>query len=276
MDITVGLFIAIVLMAFVAEFIDASLGMGYGTMLSPLLIIIGFDPVVAVPPLLLSQAAGGLTASIFHQRLENVSYQPGSRSFVVVGVVSGLGVLATIVAALSALKIPSVYMKSYIGLLVSAMGVILFMRRRFAFSWWKVMGIGLLSAFNKGLSGGGFGPVVTGGQVIAGEEHKPAIGATTLAEVPICLVATLTYVVGKASAHSGIPILRLELADVTSLLGSGEIFAWDLLAALALGAVLAAPFGALFTQRLKGDRMRLGMAGLVTVLGLWTLYSVLG
>jgi len=65
--------ILIVLGAFVCEFIDASMGMMYGTILSPILIIAGFEPVLVVPSILLSQALGGFTASIFHHRLKNVN-----------------------------------------------------------------------------------------------------------------------------------------------------------------------------------------------------------
>ena len=62
MEITVGMFVMLTAFAFVCEYIDSAIGMGYGTILSPLLIIMGFDPLVAVPAILLSQAFGGLSA----------------------------------------------------------------------------------------------------------------------------------------------------------------------------------------------------------------------
>ncbi|GAG43524.1 unnamed protein product, partial [marine sediment metagenome] len=65
--------ILIVLGAFVCEFIDASMGMMYGTILSPVLIIAGFEPVLVVPSILLSQAIGGFIASMFHHRFRNVN-----------------------------------------------------------------------------------------------------------------------------------------------------------------------------------------------------------
>jgi len=46
------------------------------------------------------------------------------------------------------------------------MGTIRLLRTRFNFSWKKIFGIEILSAFNKGISGGGFGPVVTSGQLM--------------------------------------------------------------------------------------------------------------
>lgn len=45
-------------LAIIMEFIDSSMGMMYGTILSPLLIGMGFRPEVIVPSILISQAVG--------------------------------------------------------------------------------------------------------------------------------------------------------------------------------------------------------------------------
>ncbi len=37
------LLLSVIIVAFVLEFFDASLGMGYGTTLTPLLLLLGFD-----------------------------------------------------------------------------------------------------------------------------------------------------------------------------------------------------------------------------------------
>ena len=53
------------------------------------------------------------------------------------------------------------------GVLVLAIGVYILatVGKTFRFTWPKVVGLGLLAAFNKGISGGGYGPLVCGGQV---------------------------------------------------------------------------------------------------------------
>ena len=91
------------------EYIDSSLGMGYGTILSPILIILGFNPIVAVPAVLLSQACGGFAASVFHHQLKNVSFHPDLKYFKIVFIISGFGIFATIIAALIAINIPKVF-----------------------------------------------------------------------------------------------------------------------------------------------------------------------
>lgn len=258
--------------AFLCEFIDASMGMMYGTILSPVLVIAGFEPVVVVPSILLSQALGGFTASIFHHRFRNVnlalktinpkivakklyelgcieSFKKGTtKDFKVSFCISVLGIVATIIAALIAISIPKAVLKTYIGILVIAMGVILVWSPTFEFSWRKMLAVGALSAFNKGISGGGFGPVVTSGQMIAGRDSKSSIGATTLAEAPICIVGFLTFLVTKGMSD------------------------WKLAIFLSIGALLGAPLGALLTSKFKSEkRLKIILGILTLVLGPWTL-----
>ncbi len=260
--------IIIIMFAFVCELIDSSLGMLYGTILSPVLIIMGYDPLVVVPSILFSQAIGGFIASVMHHKLKNVefrvdkevmkkleelgyidSFRKGvSRDLKVVFVVTFAGVLATIIAAFTAINVPKVALKTYIGILVLAMGIILLLRSKFEFSWKKIVGIGILSAFNKGISGGGFGPVVTSGQLIAGRESKESIGATTLSEVSICTVGFLTYLIKNG------------------------LSTWKLVALLTAGAVIGAIIGPHITAKFKSEKkLRLGLGILVTLLGIWTL-----
>ena len=264
--------ILIVSGATLCEFIDASLGMMYGTILSPVLIIAGFEPVLVVPSILLSQALGGFTASIFHHRFKNVnltlkttnpriiakklselgcieSFKRGtSRDFKVSFCVASLGIEATIIAVLIAISIPKAVLKTYIGMLVLVMGIILVSGLTFRFSWEKMLGIGVLSAFNKGISGGGFGPVVTSGQIIAGRNSKSSIGATTFAEAPICIVGFLTFLITKG------------ISD------------WNLVIFLSIGALIGAPLGALLTSKFKSEKKLRSILGiLVLVLGIWTL-----
>ena len=215
MEITVGLFLLLLSLAFFCEFVDASLGMGYGTILAPALLIIGFEPSIAVPAVLISQAFGGFCASVFHHQFENVSFNMDSQDFRLALIIGGLGVFATTVAALISLRLPEYLLKTYIGLLVLTMGVLLLRNRRFEFSWKKLVAIGILSAFNKGISGGGFGPIVTGGQILAGQKHKTAIGVTTLAEAPICITGFFTYLIARTVQEVDAPVLDNAVGDVS-------------------------------------------------------------
>ena len=87
--------IAIVIMAFICEYIDSSLGMGYGTILTPVLIIVGFDLLLVLPAILFSQAVASFSAALFHQRYGNVDFNPKREDgrvviFMAVGALAGI------------------------------------------------------------------------------------------------------------------------------------------------------------------------------------------
>ena len=267
MEITPTLFAAIAILALVCEYMDASIGMGYGTTLTPLLLIIGFWPLEVVPAVLLGQLAGGLIGGIAHYWVGNISldfrqderlikkklrglgYLPRSLDAKVIYVLVICGIIGALVGVFSAINIPKVILQTYIGVMVLGIGIVILIRQRqkVAFSWKGLIGVGLLSSFNKGISGGGYGPLVTGGQLISGREAKSSIGSTTLAEAIVCIVGFLTYVLVK-----------------------GDIF-WMLAAATSIGSIVAAPFAAITVKRANMEKLRLVIGGATIILGALTL-----
>ncbi|MDH5383469.1 MAG: sulfite exporter TauE/SafE family protein, partial [Candidatus Aminicenantes bacterium] len=153
----------IILMAFFCEYVDSSLGMGYGTALTPILLLMGYNPLQIVPCILLSELVTGLSAAFLHHRLKNVNFKIGTIDLKIALVMAGCSVFGALAAVFVALNLPKFYIKLYIGLLVFAMGVLILatLKRKFKFSWKKISSLGLLAAFNKGISGGGYGPIVT-------------------------------------------------------------------------------------------------------------------
>jgi uncharacterized membrane protein YfcA len=115
------------------------------------------------------------------------------------------------------------------------------------FCWRRIGGLGLIAAFNKGISGGGYGPVVTGGQVLAGVRGRNAVGIASLAE-------GITSAVG-----------------VAAYLASGVSISWHLAPSLLLGAILSAPIAAFVVSRIPVGRLTLLIGGLSAVLGSYTL-----
>ena len=155
----------VVVLAFVCESIDSTLGMGYGTTLTPILLALGYEPLEIVPAVLLSESITGVMAGIFHHEFGNVDLRPSSQDFKIAMVLIGLSLFGVLAAVIIAVNLPSWILKLYIGMLVLVMGLVILKnrKRKLPFSWYRVGGLGLLAAFNKGISGGGYGPVVTGG-----------------------------------------------------------------------------------------------------------------
>lgn len=245
-------------LAFVCEYIDSSIGMGYGTILSPVLIVLGFPVLTVVPAILISQALGGLTASYYHHQFDNAHFawkddtKKISNDLKSVIWITSLGIFASVFASFVGVRLLSkTALSTYIGVLVLIMGLFILIGFTFSYSVRKMMLVGLVSAFNKGISGGGFGPLVTGGQMVLGSNHKNAIGVTTFAEGPICIAGFITYALLKG------------------------IERWDIVIALTLGALLAGRLGAYTTMKL--DRNLKTIIGvLLVVLGSLALAKTYG
>ena len=245
--------IGIVLLAFICEYVDSSLGMGYGTTLTPLLLIMGYQPLHIVPCVLLSELVTGLAASFFHHKQKNVDLKPGSKDFKIGMVMAVCSIFGTLAAVFVAVNISKFALKLYIGLLVLAMGaiILLTLKKQYRFSWKKITSLGLLAAFNKGISGGGYGPVVTSGQILSGVRTKAAVGITSFAEGLTCLVGVGMY-----------------------LIFTNHTVQWYLAPSLVLGALLSVPL-AVFTVKKFNPQTFKVVVGVATVaLGLFTLYKL--
>jgi hypothetical protein len=242
--------IGLATLALCCEYVDSTLGMGYGTALTPLLMLLwGLEPLAIVPCVLISELATGLAAGAAHHAAGNVSFRRRSAATKIAAVLSACSVLGASTAVVVAIHIPTFWLKLVIGVIVLGMGVFLLgtRNRRFPFAWWKVTALGLVAAFNKGMSGGGYGPLVTGGQIVSGVGEKSAIGITSVAEGITCIVGVTAYLV------------------------AGQSIRWDLALPLTLGALASIPFCALTVNRMSTKLLRALVGVLASILGLFTL-----
>jgi len=123
--------------------------------------------------------------------------------------------------------------------------------RDFGFSWRRMVVVGLLAAFNKGLSRGGYGPVVTAGQIMSGVGEKSAVCVTLLSEVLVSLCAVFMFL----SVGSGVD--------------------WVLTLCLLVGVSLSAPVAAFVVRQVGHGALKVSV-GVVTVLvGLATVLRVM-
>lgn len=241
----------LILMAFGGEIIDSGLGMMYGTLLSPILILMGYPVQIVVPSILISQAAGGLMGAIRHNSLGNSDFKGMTLHTKIVLSVVIPGVVATIVGAYVASSIPSSAMNLYIGALVIVVGGLCFLSQKYTFSFKKMVAVGAVAGFNKAMSGGGFGPVTTIGKMVGGLEAKVSIATTTYAEVPICLLGFGLWIAFK-----------------------GWI-AWEFPVLLCIGAMVGGFLGPYITQKANTKKLRIAVAILAIVSGIVLLSKVL-
>ena len=92
----VPVWLGMILLAFVLETVDASLGMSYGTILTPVLLMMGYDPVHIVPAVIVSQLVGDFLAAFFHHQFKNVDLSIGSEDFRVGATLAGLSLVGSV------------------------------------------------------------------------------------------------------------------------------------------------------------------------------------
>ncbi|MBA7690032.1 hypothetical protein ES703_98551 [subsurface metagenome] len=273
-ELSLGIIVAIIVLAFFCEYMDSTLGMGYGTTLTPVLLLFGFAPMQIIPAVLLSELVSGLLAGFFHHREGNVNLKPTTADiFKITNMLRPLGyietfkktvplhlkvalllsacsIVGTVVAVFVAVNIPKYWLKLYIGCLVLAMGIIILicLNKEFKFSWKKITFLGTIASFNKGMSGGGYGPIVTGGQILSGIKGKSAVGITSLAEGLTCLVGVITYI-----------------------LVSGNLVDWKLAPWIIAGAVFSVPLCAKSVKIISAKKLKLAIAVLTIILGTVTI-----
>lgn len=234
--------ILVFLVALACEYLDSSLGMGYGTTLTPILLLAGFAPLDVVPAILLSEALTGAAAGLFHQRDGNVNFLRDARARRTAILLIVLSAVGAIAAATLAVRISKETLTLFIASIIIAMGVIILMtlNRPFRYRAGGIIAVGGVAAFNKGLSGGGYGPLVTAGQVVSGLPPKHAIAITSVAESFTCVIGLAAY------------------------LALGRQINWGLTIPLVAGALLSVPIATLTVRRLPEKGMRL-VVGLVTL-----------
>ena len=187
------LILFLIVLALIMETIDSSLGMMYGTLLSPLLVGFGFSPLLVVPAILISQAIGGISGTYAHHKFENANFNGLTKDTKIMLAMVIPGLFVVIFGVFAAVNLPVFWIKLYIAILVIIMSLFCLSPIRYNFAWWKHYAVGILAAFNKALSGGGFGPVTSTGGILGGLESKVSIATTTFAEVGICLMSFICY-----------------------------------------------------------------------------------
>jgi uncharacterized membrane protein YfcA len=244
--------IFIICLSFVSGTVDMCLGMGYGFTVTPILLVMGYDPIQAVPAVLFASFIGGILSSLFNQLLGNVDFQVEGQAFKTSALIGGLGSVGAVVGAMLAVGIPKFLLNLYIGLLVSASGAFVLRSKgiSFKFTWVRMIAISVLGAFNKGLSGSGFGPIVTTGSLLSGIDEKASVSIQALSELPVSLVGFLTFI------YLGIHV------------------EWGITTALVGGVVLAAPFAAWLVKRMEVESLRSLIGTAALIVGLVTLVKL--
>jgi len=260
--------IVVALIGFLAQFIDGTLGMGYGVFSASLLIAGGLYPAIASATVHTAEVFTTLVSGGSHLFLGNVKKE-WLLPLVIPGVVGGVA------GAYFLTLIPGAMMKPFVAGLLLILGIIVlyrFISRKevapapeadtlgtmnsslLAKLPLKLPVLGLIAAFMDAVGGGGWGPIATPGLILSeNTEPRKVVGTVNLAEffVTIAISATFIATIGW------------------------ESFKWDLVIVLIIGGVIAAPIAAYLCKRMPAKALGILIGLLLIGVNLRTLLIVL-
>lgn len=213
-----------VAVGFAAQLIDGALGGGFGIISSSVLIATGVPPAAASAGIHAVKVITAPISGLSHALAGNVDWTLFWRLAVpgMIGAVAGAYLLTGLPIETAKLLI-----QVYLGLL----GTKLLFRqglRHGPHGNPRVVGpLGLAGGFLDSAGGGGWGPIVTPNLIIQGAWPRQAVGTVNMAEFPVAMASSVTFLLALGWETFG-----------TAVLG------------LLIGAVVAAPFGALLTRKL--------------------------
>jgi hypothetical protein len=254
-ELDVYLLIIVLILGFLGGLFDNSFGMGYG-LLTPIFIFMGFDILVIVPTLLLSQAMTGFSGTIFHSININVNFgSANNRETRIYILFTITGIIGTILAVIFALTFSHLFMLLYIGFMMITVGAIFLFRIRFDGGWHKLYAISIIAGFNKAISGGDYGPLVTSGQLMSGGNVRNSVGVTQFSESTISILGFLLYFI----LNNFVQIwLTIQLAII-----------------MVFSGMFSAPIGAIIARKLDEEVARKTVAILAISLGIITLVRII-
>jgi uncharacterized membrane protein YfcA len=243
-------FLAMVLVGYLAQFVDGTLGMGYGVFSASLLVSVGLYPVVASASVHTAEIFTSLLSGISHFKLGNVK-RDLVLSLAVPGVIGGVA------GAYFLASVPGKTIKPFVAVILLIMGLLILYRflvwknpitrAKNGHSRWKLTLLGLAAGFMDAVGGGGWGPIATPSLILDGNgEPHQVVGSVNLVEFFVTLAETLTFLITVGP----------------------EAFRWDIVVALLIGGVVAAPTAALVCKKLP-TKVLGGLIG-VALIGLNT------
>ena len=252
-------FIVLAIVGLVAQLVDGSLGMAYGVTSTTLLLAVGISPALASASVHIAEMGTCAASGISHWRFGNVDWSrivwlavPGA-----VGAFLGAVVLASVLTAEAAEPIVAVFLFS-LGIFILA---------RFSFRRHErpvrerpvskaFLGpLGFVAGFLDAAGGGGWGPISTPTLLSSGRmQPRKIIGTVDTSEFVVAFAASVGFLVS------------LSFADIP----------WQLVGALLVGGVIAAPIAAWIVRILPARIMGTAVGGLILVVNMKTFLETVG
>lgn len=233
-----------VLVGFLAQVVDGALGMAYGVTASSLLLSAGVPPATASATLHAAECFTTGASAISHHAFRNIDRFLFRKLLIP-------GVLGAIVGAYILSSFPGDTLRPYVATYLAVMGSIIIIKAFRVFPPRTVtthLGpLGFVGALVDALGGGGWGPIVASTLIVRGNAVRETVGSVNAVEFFVTTAASVTF------------FITLGLTN------------WQMIAALAVGGLPAAPVGAWACKRVRPKPLMVLVGSLVVALSLRTL-----
>jgi uncharacterized membrane protein YfcA len=252
-------FIVLAIVGLVAQLVDGSLGMAYGVTSTTLLLAVGISPALASASVHIAEVGTCAMSGASHWRFGNVDWSkivwlavPGA-----IGAFLGAVVLASVITAEAAEPIVAVFLFS--------LGI--FILSRFAFRRHErpvrerpipkafLSPLGFVAGFLDAAGGGGWGPISTPTLLSSGRmQPRKVIGTVDASEFLVAVAASIGF------------FISLSFANIP----------WQLVGALLVGGLIAAPVAAWIVRILPARIMGTAVGGVILIVNMKTFLEAIG
>jgi uncharacterized membrane protein YfcA len=238
-----------IVVGFIAQMIDGTLGMAYGVSATTFLLAAGVSPAVASASVHAAEVITTGVSGLSHWSSGNVSGYLVKRLVIP-------GMIGAVVGAYILASLPGERIKPLVAAYLGVMGLFIVwkgMRRVMVHKEVRshLIPLGLSGGFLDAIGGGGWGPIVVSTLVARGNHPRYSIGSVNFAEFFVSAAASATFVV------------TIGLSFWTAIVG------------LAIGGGIAAPIAAQLTKRVPTRRLMITVGILIIALSARTLYTVI-
>jgi siroheme synthase-like protein len=243
-------FLMMLLTGFIAQLVDGSLGMGYGTISTTFLLANGVNPAIVSSRVHAARVFSSGVSGYQHHRFGNINKKL-FKNLVITGTIGA--VLGATLACL--LQAYAFYIKIPLSIYTLFLGYHI-IRKAFSQKMVgsKVKRAGWLAGFGgftDAFAGGGWGTLVTSTLIAKRKNPRYVIGSVCLAEFFIVFASAITFF---------IVLKHIPLFDVAGLI---------------IGGVIAAPIAAKLVGKLPIKKMYIAVGILVMTTSLITLWKVI-
>ena len=254
-------FILLAIVGLIAQLVDGSLGMAYGVTSTTLLLAVGISPALASASVHIAEVGTCAVSGVSHWRFGNVDWS----KIAWMAVPGGIGAFFGAIAVTWIATVAEEMVAPVIAIFLFALGA--YVLARFSFRRRErpveerpvarafLAPLGLVAGFLDAAGGGGWGPISTPTLLSSGRmQPRKVVGTVDTSEFVVALAASLGF------------LLALSFAEIP----------WQIVGALLLGGIVAAPVAAYVVRILPARILGTAVGGIILITNMRTFMGAIG